>query len=85
MMPAMTDFENVHIKGKSLEELIDALPQTAVAGSDIHEMMKLAIQAKMVDELAKPPEVGRRVDRRRSRQCGDSRRVSDRQRLTPGG
>ena len=50
----MTDFENPYIKGKSLEEVIDALPKTAVAGSDIHEMMKAAIQAKMVEQLAKP-------------------------------
>jgi hypothetical protein len=50
----MTDFENVYIKGKSLEELIDALPKTAEPGSSVHETMKAAIQAKMVERLAAP-------------------------------
>jgi hypothetical protein len=55
----VTDFENPAIKGKGLEELIDGLidkefgvgPQP---GSVVHEQMKLAIQAKMVEQLAKP-------------------------------
>jgi hypothetical protein len=53
------DFENPAIKGKSLEELIDGLidkefgvgPQP---GSVVHEQMKLAIQAKMIEQLAAP-------------------------------
>jgi len=55
----VTDFESPAIKGKSLEELIDGLidkefgvgPQP---GSVVHEQMKLAIQAKMIEQLAKP-------------------------------
>lgn len=56
----MTDFENPYIKGKSmsfkgksLDELIDALSKTAEPGSAVHEMMKAAIQAKMVEQIAK--------------------------------
>lgn len=50
----MTDFENVYIKGKSLEELIDALMPTALPGSAVHETMKAAIQVKMIERLAAP-------------------------------
>ena len=51
----MTDFENEYIKGKSLEQLIDALGlPTAMPGSVVHETMKVAIQAKMVERLAAP-------------------------------
>lgn len=56
----MTDFQNEYIRGKSLAELIDGLfdkqtgMATAFPGSPVHEIMKVAIQAKMVDELARP-------------------------------
>ena len=52
---AMADFENEHLKGKSLEQLVDELgggfvnPQSVVG-----EAMKAAIQARMVERLAKP-------------------------------
>lgn len=59
-MRSMTDFQNEYIKGKSLEELIDGLfdkesgMATAFPGSPVHEIMKAAIQAKMVEQIAKP-------------------------------
>jgi len=34
----MADFQNAYTKGKTLEELIDALLATAEPGSAIHEM-----------------------------------------------
>jgi hypothetical protein len=58
-MRAMTDFENQYIKGKSLEELIDGLTDpnsglaTSYPGSPVHEITKLAIQAKL-ERLAAP-------------------------------
>jgi hypothetical protein len=55
MMRAMTDFENEYIKGKSLEKLIDSLGQAyPEPRSVVHEMVKAAIQAKLVEEIAKP-------------------------------
>jgi hypothetical protein len=53
-MRPMSDFENAYIKGKSLHELIDALPKTTEPGSAVHETMKAAIHAKMVEQIAKP-------------------------------
>lgn len=56
----MTDFENQYIKGKTLEQLIDGLMDpdlgvgTAMPGSVVHEMMKLAIQAKIAERLVQP-------------------------------
>jgi hypothetical protein len=56
----MVDFQNEYIRGKSLEELIDGLIDrdtgmaTALPGSVVHEVMKIAIQAKMVEQIAKP-------------------------------
>lgn len=56
----MVDFQNEYIRGKSLEELIDGLIDkdtglaTAFPGSVVHEVMKVAIQAKMVERLAAP-------------------------------
>jgi hypothetical protein len=53
----MSEFENPHIKGKTLEELIDGLCQPSgfpEPGSPIHEVMKAAAQAKMVERLAAP-------------------------------
>lgn len=54
--PTLTrmDFENKYLKDRSLEDLIDALGGTAEPGSRTHEMMKAAIQAKMVERLAAP-------------------------------
>ena len=59
-MRTMTEFEHPLIKGKNLEELINGLIDTesgmptAEPGSVMHELMKAAIQAKMVEELARP-------------------------------
>jgi hypothetical protein len=56
----MTEFKNEYIRGKSLEELIDGLidPEIGVAtsnpGSPVYELTRLAIHAKLVDELARP-------------------------------
>jgi len=50
----MPDFENEYIKGKSLEQLIDALPGTALPGSQIHEMMIAAIHVKIAERIAAP-------------------------------
>ena len=48
------DFENPYIKGKSLEELVDALSGTAEPGSATHEVIKAAIQVRMAERLATP-------------------------------
>ena len=45
----MSDFQNPHLKGKSLQELMDALPETALPGSQIFEMMSAAIDAKIAE------------------------------------
>jgi hypothetical protein len=53
----MSEFENPYIKDKTLEELIDGLcPPSGypAPGSPIHEVMKAAAQAKMVERLAAP-------------------------------
>lgn len=51
----MADFENPHLKGKTLEELIDDLGKpVAEPGSIVHEMLKAAITARMAERLATP-------------------------------
>ena len=48
----MADFENEHLKGKSLEQLIDELARGyAYPQSVVGEAMKPAVQAKMVERL----------------------------------
>jgi hypothetical protein len=51
----MADFENEYIKGKSLEELIDSLAGGVIEPrSPAAEATRAAIQAKLVQQLAKP-------------------------------
>jgi hypothetical protein len=53
-MARMNDLQNPYIKGRTLEELIDALGTTSEPGTIVHEPMKAAVQAKMVERLAMP-------------------------------
>ena len=41
-------------RGKSLEQLIDDLQGTALPGSQVHEVMKAAIQVRIAERLAAP-------------------------------
>ena len=50
----MGEFENPYVKGKSLEQLIDDLQGTALPGSQVHEVMKAAIQVRIAERLAAP-------------------------------
>jgi hypothetical protein len=50
---AVVEFENPHLQGKSLEQLIDELGDgTAQPASAVAEMYRAAIQAKLAERLA---------------------------------
>ena len=51
----MIDFETVYLRGKTVEELIDQLADSGpVPGSPLHEVLRLAIAAKLADRVATP-------------------------------
>jgi hypothetical protein len=48
-----------HIKGKSKDQILDAMVGTAERGSVVHEQLKMAIVARSTDELgARMAELG---------------------------
>lgn len=52
----MVEWENEHLKGKSLEEMIEALGtfQAGEPNSPVFEMHRAAIQAELAERLAAP-------------------------------
>jgi hypothetical protein len=50
----MSDFQNAYVKGKTLEELVDALYTTAQPGSVTHEVIKAALYVRLAERLATP-------------------------------